>query len=158
MPDDVVDDKKAIEKIVEEDDKLIDKLAKDQGPVPALFEQCLTLYEAMADLATMTTIRPDSDEEGLVYEGFLTRLITDDLHYSNPYYTKLTQRLKAMDCIRQLKRGGSTAKSKWLLVQSPTFEHFNDVASKKTTKPSGWRDSVDQQIRELNERLTKAGL
>ena len=134
-------------------------MAEDkEGPVPALFEQCLILYEAMTDKATMAPIRPDSDEEGLVYEGFLTRLITDELHYSNPYYTKLTQRLKAMDCIRQIKRGGSTAMSRWLLVQRPTFEHFSVIASKKTTKPSGWRDSVDQQIRDLNERLTKAGL
>ncbi len=130
----------------------------DQGPVPALFEQCLTLYEAMTDRATIAPIRPDSDEEGLVYEGFLTRLITDDLHLSNPYYTKLTQRLKAMDCIRQLKRGGSTAKSKWLLVQRPTFEHFNDVATKSTTRPSGRMDSIEQQLRDMNERLTRAGL
>jgi hypothetical protein len=148
-------DTEAIAEIVGEDGKLLDALA---GPVPALFEQCLRLYEAMSEIATIAPIRPDSDETGLVYEGFLTRLITDGLHLSNPYYTKLTQRLKAMDCIRQLKRGGSTAKSKWLLVQSPTFEHFNDVAAQKTTRPAGWRDSVDQQIRDLSERLTRAGL
>ena len=149
------EDKEAVAGIVGEDGELLDALT---GPVPALFEQCLDLYEAMSEIATIAPIRPDSDETGLVYEGFLTRLITDDLHLSNPYYTKLTQRLKAMDCIRQLKRGGSTAKSKWLLVQSPTFENFQNVATKKTTRPAGWRDSVDQQIRDLSERLSKAGL
>ena len=127
-------------------------------PVPALFEQCLELYEAMSDRASMQPVQYGETEEGLVYEGFLTRLITDDLNYSNPYYTKLTQRLKAMDCIRQLTRGGSTRMSRWLMVQSPTLEHFRDVTTKKATRPSGWRDSVDQQIRDLNERLTKAGL
>ena len=151
----MADDKEAIAKVVGEDSELLDALA---GPVPALFEQCLTLYEAMADRATMAPIRPDSDETGLVYEGFLTRLITDDLRLSNPYYTKLTRRLKAMDCIRQLKRGGSTAKSKWLLIQKPTFEHFNDVATLKTTRPSGRMDSIEQQLRDMNERLTRAGL
>ncbi len=135
-----------------------DELSKE--PVPALFEQCLELYEAMSDRATMAPLQYGETEEGLVYEGFLTHLITDSdkLNYSNPYYTKLTSRLKAMDCIRQLKRGGSTTMSRWLLVQPPTLEHFKDVATQKKTRPSGWRDSVDQQIRALSERLDRAGL
>ncbi len=129
-------------------------------PVPALFEQCLELYEAMAEEASMQPVHYGEPEEGLVYEGFLTHLVTDSdkLNYSNPYYTKLTSRLKDMDCIRQLKRGGSTAMSRWLLMQSPTLEHFTNIAKKKNTRPSGWRDSVDQQIRDLNERMSKAGL
>lgn len=132
----------------------------DREPVPALFEQCLELYEAMTAESTMQPIQYGETEEGLVYEGFLTRLVTDSdkLGYSNPYYTKLTQRLKGMDCIRQLKRGGSTTMSRWLLVQPPTLEHFRNVATKKETRPSGWRDSVDQQIRDLSDRLTRAGL
>ena len=132
----------------------------DREPVPALFEQCLQLYEAMTDEASMQPTHHGEVEEGLVYEGFLTHLVTDSdkLNYSNPYYTKLTQRLKGMDCIRQLKRGGSTTMSRWLLVQPPTLEHFKDVATQKKTRPSGWRDSVDQQIRALSERLDRAGL
>ncbi len=129
-----------------------------EEPVPALFEQCLELYEAMADRASMQQIDHREETEGLVYEGFLTRLIRDDLRYSAPYYTKLTQRLKAMDCIRQLTRGGSTRKSRWLMLQSPTLEHFKDVTTKKTTRPSGRMDSIEQQLRALSDRLTKAGL
>ena len=135
-----------------------DELSKE--PVPALFEQCLELYEAMSDRATMAPLQYGETEEGLVYEGFLTHLITDSdkLNYSNPYYSKLTKRLKDMDCMRQLTRGGSTKMSRWLMIQPPTLKHFQNVATQKTTRPSGWRDSVDQQIRDLSERLTKAGL
>ena len=132
----------------------------NREPVPALFEQCLELYEAMADEASMQPLYYGESEEGLVYEGFLTHLITDSdkLNYSNPYYSKLTRRLKSMDCIRQLKRGGSTTMSRWLLVQAPTLEHFRDVATLKATRPSGRIDSIEQQIRGLNERLDRAGL
>ena len=132
----------------------------DREPVPALFEQCLELYEAMAEESSMQQLDHREDLEGLVYEGFLTRLVTDSdkLGYSNPYYTKLTSRLKDMDCMRQLKRGGSTSMSRWLLIQAPTLEHFRNVASKKATRPSGRLDSIDQQIRDINERLTRAGL
>ncbi len=129
-------------------------------PVPALFEQCLELYEAMADEASMQTIQYGETEEGLVYEGFLTHLVTDSdkLNYSTPMYTKLTRQLKAMDCMRQLKRGGSTAMSRWLLLQPPTLKHFRSVMTQKVARPSGRLDAMDQQIRDLNERLTRAGL
>jgi len=128
--------------------------------VPMLFEQCLEVYETMADQATM------NDDEQLVYEGFLTRLITQELHYSNPYYTKVTQRLKAMDCIRQLRRGGSTTlrrggsttRSRWLLIQPPKLKHFTETGVQVSTRPSGWRESIEQQLRALNERMQRAGL
>jgi len=130
-----------------------------QEPIPALFEQCLEVYEAMSNDAEYQMV---NDEQVLVYEGFLTRLITQDLHYSNPYYTKITGRLKGMDCIRQLKRGGSTSPSKWALVQTPTVELFDEArlkVSKRTGVGKGSRmDQIEQQIRDLNLRLTNAGL
>jgi hypothetical protein len=134
-------------------------MAEDQKiePVPALFEQCLEVYEAMADQASLQPFDEEGDEM-LVYEGFLTRLITQELHYSNPYYTKVTKRLKAMDCIRQLKRGGSTTPSRWLLLKPPTVEFFREVGTQMATRPSGWRESIEQQIRDINSRLQRAGL
>ena len=125
-------------------------------PAPALFDQCLEVYVAMTEDAVMKEIA--EDQNGLVYTGFLTKLITRDLHFSNPYYTKITGRLKAMDCIRQLKRGGSTSPSVWLLMQEPTLEQFNEAKTKSTTRPAGWRESMEQQIRAINERLNRAGI
>lgn len=137
---------------------MAEKDREKRPPIPALFEQCLEVYETMANSATMQQAYLDSDEELLVYEGFLTHLIVQDLHYSNPYYTKVTKRLKAMDCIRQIKRGGSTTPSRWALIQTPTIELFNKAVSKTSTKTSGVRESLEQQIRDLSERLTRAGL
>jgi len=127
-------------------------------PVPALFTQCLEVYETMANQASMQQAYPDTEEEFLVYEGFLTRLITQDLHYSNPYYTKVTQRLKAMDCMRQIKRGGSTTPSRWALLQTPTLELFKKAVSQTSTRTVSSNESMKQQIRDLNERLNRAGL
>ena len=112
----------------------------------------------MADSASFMKPYPDSEEELLVYEGFLTRLITKDLNYSNPYYTKVTKRLKAMDCIRQVKRGGSTTPSRWALLKTPQLEHFRDVSSQVTTRPSGRIEGIEQQLRDINKRLAAAGL
>lgn len=127
-------------------------------PIPALFTQCLEVYEAMVDQSTMRQAYPDEPTEMLVYEGFLTRLIVTELHYSNPYYTKITKRLKAMDCIRQIKRGGSTSPSLWGLLQPPTLELFETAVESTRTRGSGMREDLQQQIRDLNRRLTDAGL
>lgn len=130
----------------------------DRKPIPALFEQCLEVYEAMAEQASMQQAYPDLDEEFLVYQGFLTRLIVQDLHYSNPYYTKVTKRLKSMDCIRQIKRGGSTSPSRWALLQTPTLELFEKVPSETSGRVNSREESLAQQVRDLNKRLTDAGL
>lgn len=129
--------------------------AEKKELTPALFEQCLEVYDAMYDKAEFKMI---DGEQVLVYEGFLTRLITQDLHYSTPYYTKITKRLKAMDCIRQLKRGGSTTPSRWAILQRPTVKHFSEVGVLVKTRPSGWREGMEQQIRDLAQRLERAGL
>lgn len=134
------------------------KKLEDRAPIPALFTQCLEVYEAMADQASMQQAYPDVAEEFLVYEGFLTRLITQDLHFSNPYYTKVTKKLKAMDCIRQVKRGGSTSPSRWALLQSPTMKLFEVAVDSNKNRGSGMKADLQQQIRDLNERMTRAGL
>ena len=125
--------------------------------VPALFEQSVELYETMADQAKMEPPFHDSEAEVLVYDGHLTKLVTDDLHYSVPYYTRLTSILKDMDCIRQIRRGGSTTTSRWILLQPPNLEVFHKVYGKSKANVS-WRASMEQRIRDLEARLTNAGI
>ena len=133
--------------------------AAKKPTVPALYEHCTEVYEAMAERAVIGFAYPDDEEETLVYEGFLTRLIKDDLHYSVPYYTSIRQKLMAMDCIRQIRRGGSTTPSRWLMVLPPTLELFENTASSTVdrTKKATRMDSLEQQVRDMNERLTRAG-
>lgn len=122
-----------------------------EQPLPAIFEYTARIYGAMEEEATLEALGPQyGDEEGLVYEGFLTKLIQDN-DLPNPYYTKVTQELKRMDCARQLRRGGSTSKSRWLLLQPPSPELWhNSVGS----TPRTGKDAVDQRINDLAKRMS----
>lgn len=75
----------------------------------------------------------DEDAEGtmIVWEGFLTRFVTEELHLSVPYYSSVTQALKRMGCIRQLRRGGGSSPSQWELITEPTEDLFNNALPKK---------------------------
>lgn len=115
------------------------ELNEDKAP-PALFEHCQKVYAAMLREAKpldvigedKAEVRRDGDsveivadrKRIMVYEGFLTQLITGKLNLSVPYYTSTRQNLIRMGCIRQLRRGGSTTPSQWELVYEPTLEAF----------------------------------
>lgn len=122
----------------------------EKEPLPALFGHCQTVYTAMLEQA-------QTDEENdLVYEGFLTRIFKD-VGLSVPYYTYVVQKLKAMGCIEQLRRGASSTPSKWLLVREPSMEYFdNDVKSVTTRAQRATRlESVEKQNADLGRRLSR---
>jgi hypothetical protein len=108
----------------------------------------------MAEAGHMEVIGEPDPETGfvecLVYEGFMTKLFRDTLHLSVPYYTLVLRKLKAMDCIRQLRRGGSTTPSKWVLLKQPTIAEF---MSKGVTYRSARPGSLQQQIGDLAQRV-----
>lgn len=84
---------------------------------PAILGHAKDVYAEMVK-------RAQADGQGNVYfEGALTRLV-QDIGLSNPYYTSVTQCLKAMDCIRQGRRGGGGQGSIWYLLQEPSDELF----------------------------------
>jgi hypothetical protein len=96
---------------------------------PALFDHCVQIYEAMeADSEKRT-------EEGNlidVWEGFMTKLFSTQ-GMSVPYYTSVRNALMGMDCIRQMRRGGGSSPSVWMLVRKPTTELFNAFAPANNT-------------------------
>ena len=114
---------------------------------PALFEHVSTIYNAMAE-------EVEEDKDGnKIWTGFATHLFKEyDL--SVPYYTQVMRMLQAMDCLRQLRRGGGTAPSKWLLNQEPSMELFDAACQ----IPGAYRGSkaaqTDQMLRDLSNRLT----
>ena len=115
---------------------------------PALFQHCESVYGAML-------AESEVREEGQVYEGFLTKLVAA-LRLPNPYYTFVTNALQEMDCIRQLRRGGGSTPSLWLLKQEPTMELFSEHAG--STSYAKRHDRVamlEQQLRDLNKRVTE---
>jgi len=119
----------------------------DHEPVPpALFEHVSTIYQAMDATA--------SEEDGhRIWTGFATHLFVEH-GLSVPYYTQVMRMLTAMDCLRQLRRGGGTAPSRWLLNQVPTMALFD----KACEIPGAYRGSksaqTDQMMRDLSNRIT----
>lgn len=122
----------------------------DVDTLPTLYEYSLQVYQTMVEESSTELLGPQyGDQVGLVYEGFTTKLIAK-LNLPVPYYTKIFQELKRMDCIRQLRRGGSTTPSRWVLLQNPTPELW--VKMQGDRKPTA-KDSTQQQINDLNNRL-----
>ena len=118
--------------------------------VSAMLDHCRLVYKAMAEEATQ------APNEGLIYTGHLTRLFID-VGLGQPYYTAVTRKLKSMDCIRLIKRGGSSAESKWLLLQEPSEALFTlpEVDRSRATGSRGRKEMFEQQLRDLNARMSR---
>jgi hypothetical protein len=133
---------------------------EEHGAPPALFEHCYNTYREM--LAQAKSVVGSQTEKGgyepashiVVYEGFLTHLVTHTLNLSVPYYTSVRKNLIRMGCIRQLRRGGGSSPSQWELIHEPTEEAFWNVQEPRVHKPS--KDAaVQEQIRNLSARVSE---
>ena len=116
-----------------------------QGELPAIFHHSVEVWNAM---------QKESAESGdyWEYEGYLTQLFRKH-HFPVPYYTSVRQLLLDLDCIRQLRRGGGSAKSKYLLIRPPTpvlYFALKDRPSASAPKP---KDILDQRLNDMNNRL-----
>lgn len=129
------------------------------SPAPAMYEHCRRTYQEMlAQSRSIIDTAPDegSDESThiVVYEGFLTHLVTQKLNLSVPYYTSIRRNLVRMGCIRQLKRGGGSSPSQWEMIYEPTEDAFMRTQPPKSTKPSK-DEQVQEQIRNLSARVSE---
>jgi len=108
----------------------------------------------MTDRSKMST---HDGIEVRVYEGFLTKLITNNLNLSTPLYTTIMQELKRMDCVRQLKRGGGGGTSIWALLQTPTLELFTKAQARPVPGSSSRmsQDQIRQALNSINNRLNR---
>jgi len=118
----------------------------DEKPTAALFEHCVKVYNEMTEQAR-------DEEDGLIYEGFLTKLF-QGLQLSTPYYTSVMGKLKQMGCVESLRRGGGSTPSRWRILAEPTEESFNSF--QKTNKvPHGKHAVLEQQFRDLSKRFAE---
>src|SRR5262245_43235312 len=123
---------------------------------PTQLVHCMTLYEAMRKTAQEVH---ESEVPMLVWEGFLTRLVNDELKLSVPYYTMIKNQLLAMGCMRQLRRGGGNSMSQWELIKKPTLALWNALSSEsldKSSKPRGGVHSApadNKDVAALEQRL-----
>jgi hypothetical protein len=133
----------------------------EDAPIPALYDHCRRIYNAMfAEARSVKVLAEPTEPDGIdqpegsimVYEGFLTALVTQQCNLSTPYYTKAVNKLKAMGCIRQLKRGGGSAPSQWELTYEPTVEAFMRATDPK--QPPQSKDAMhNQQVLALSRRV-----
>jgi hypothetical protein len=94
------------------------------------------------------------DDAKNVYEGHLTRLFSD-LGIANPYYSKIRDALVAQGCIDQLRRGGGSALSKWIVVKPPEEETFRSFMEMKR-RPQGKTNILEQQVSGLRGMVNDA--
>lgn len=120
---------------------------------PALYDHCEEVYgllKAKAEPRIINGLTAD------VYVGFTTKLFKEN-RISVPYYTHIMNALQAMDCIRQLRRGGGSSPSEWLLMQEPALDRYRDRAG--IFDPAARRQAVGaetvQQLRALNHRVSQ---
>jgi hypothetical protein len=137
--------------------------AEPTSAPPALYDHCVNTYRAM--LAEARTITPTGstdelteadlpDNSIIVYEGFLTQLVTSKLNLSVPYYTSIRRKLLDMGCVRQLKRGGGTSPSQWELIYEPSLQAFTEATPRKT--PTQDKEAaVQEQLDNMNSRLSQ---
>jgi hypothetical protein len=121
-------------------------------PVSIRYTHAKNAYDLMRDEAERK--RFDDGTEKLVWEGFLTRLIKDQLGLATPYYSDIKGILdeeKGMGCIKQLRRGGASTKSQWVLLKEPTEESWQKYLEKK---PPSRKAIHEQQLADMNKRLT----
>lgn len=126
--------------------------------LPVLFNHCKDVYAAMLRSSSKQSFIEDGQtKEAVLYEGFLTKLVTEDLHLSVPYYTSVMRALKKMGCVEQVRRGGSTSPSQWRLYFEPTEDLFKNKAGGKK-RASSQHDSrlsqVEGIVQTLNQRVT----
>jgi len=123
--------------------------------LPVMFQHCAEVYDRMLQEAKPKTVNESEQIVLMIWEGFLTRLITQDLRHSVPYYTAITQALRSMGCIEQIRRGGGSAPSQFVLHKAPTAELWSEssTAFPSSRKTTGKVNAIEQQIRTLNTRL-----
>jgi hypothetical protein len=127
-------------------------VASGEVKTPALFERCVTVYQAMLHDAKVVE---EAGVEIVVWEGFPTTMLRDELKFSTPYYTSIFRALRRMGCARQLRRGGSSTPSQWMLIHEPTPELFNDT---KVDEPSAQEVRfaiLEQANRDLLRRVER---
>lgn len=141
MPKDDLTGRERLEQVIEEE-------TASDAPKPAMLVHCETVYAKMLERSTPVT-------EGILYEGMLTHLF-EEVGLSTPYYTHVMTKLKAMDCVRQIRRGGGNTPSRWLLLQEPVIESWRSVTADmaERVKRHTNRNDLIQMLVDLGRRTS----
>lgn len=93
--------------------------------------------------------------EGLIYTGYFSVLVQQDMNLPVPYYTEIKGSLVRLGCIEQLHRGGGKTPSVWKLYFPPEphlFEQSRLQNGVQRRRPASIT-RLEQSILLLNNRL-----
>jgi hypothetical protein len=127
---------------------------KFEVPVSQNYRYCVDTYNRMAATAQTLSAQQTGSVEMTVWEGFFTKLITEELNLSVPYYSTVRRELIRMECIRQMRRGGGSSPSQWELLQPPTEELWHNAPPKRAQTNSK-QDATAGQVGDLIRRLER---
>lgn len=128
----------------------------DDSPIPAMYDHCQTIYNAMLEDATEEFVHDEEFNRKTptgfqIWEGATTSLFAK-AELAAPYYTGVLGNLKRMGCIELIARGGGAKKSKWRLIREPTEKLFR--AAEQLKKPAnGSLAALKQQVNDLTQRV-----
>lgn len=125
----------------------------DTAAPPSVYLHTRDVFFLMKDAARMEE-QPDGSKL-LIWSGHLTKLITGPpLNLPIPYYTEIRSALMAMGCATQIKRGGGTAISRWVLHKYPTVEEFKRWDNSRNSKRRVSKVALlEQRVNDMNTRM-----
>jgi hypothetical protein len=124
---------------------------------PMMWDHIKDIFTAMNERAQDEDLHQGDElvdpETQRVYTGHLTSLFAE-LQKPAPYYTDIMTALKAMGCVEQLRRGGGSAESKWVICYPPTEEGYLAYLNNRSgSKKPGKVEILEQQVRTLSTRV-----
>lgn len=127
------------------------------GPTPMMYDHARKVYEAMETEAVEEPLYDgdgqETEDRQKVYTGHLTSLF-QKLELPMPYYTQVMKGLKAQNCVEQLRRGGGTSQSKWILFNAPTEDGWVTYEdNKRGGVKQGKVAQLEQQLSDLRIRV-----
>ncbi len=116
----------------------------EDRPTSMVYDHCKRVFEEMQSQAR-------KEEDGLIYEGHLTKLFAN-LQLPTPYYTTVMNHLKSMNCVEQLRRGGGNSPSRWVLIAAPNEEAFKSIEHVRR-RSHGKVAGLEQRVRDLTRQV-----
>lgn len=116
----------------------------EDRPTSMVYDHCVRVFKEMQSQAR-------AEEDGLIYEGHLTKLFAN-LQLPTPYYTTVMNHLKSMNCVEQLRRGGGNSPSRWVLIAEPNEEAFKSIENVRR-RSHGKVAGLEQQVRDLTRQV-----
>lgn len=125
----------------------------DDQLVSQVFRNCADVYDLMRKESKELQAEAGAPPMH-VWEGFFTKLITDRMGFSVPYYSSIRSNLMRMGCIRQLRRGGGSSPSQWQLLREPTEQLWYDAPQRKSPNASKQEETL-HQLADLIRRIER---